>query len=86
MTTPMSEQQARRGRPSKGERQRVSARLAMPRYEEFWAHVRQRGLSNGNDLAEQIFVEWLEKHRDELSQQDHLPQQQMIDLEERRIA
>lgn len=70
----------RGGRPSKGVRQKVSANLPIDRYNQFWDIVESRG-TTANDLAVEIITEWLDRMA-----MSSKPQQQMIDLEERRIA
>ncbi|NVC25569.1 MULTISPECIES: hypothetical protein [Kocuria] len=81
MTTMPRTRSPRGGRPSKGERQKVSANLPIDRYNQFWDIVESRG-TTANDLAVEIITDWL----DRTAMSSTKPEQQTINLEERRIA
>lgn len=83
MTTQLPDRGTRRGRPSKGDRQRVVTRIATPRYAEFKRHVETRG-ANESVLVEQILTQWLDEHREDLERSAQKPEQQVFDLEDYR--
>ena len=83
MSTQLPEHGTRRGRPSKGDRQRVVTRIATPRYAEFKRHVETLG-ADESGLVERILTQWLDEHREDLERPAQAPKQQVFDLEDYR--